>query len=174
MTTAPKITHAFAILAPVPEEHLLSGLESIQVQEAKGIEEPIVAFGSTAFNIFRKADELREGHGGSLVEVFLYASHAEEQPLTPKATWHAVYVKHIEARNGRYPKERSYERPETALNGDKPVWAIFWQVQSLKKLNVPIPIKQFHGLDKRSPYQARFIPEGPLLVQYPQLPGSVS
>lgn len=170
MTTSQKITHAFAMLAPVPEEHLLSGLEAIQAQKAQGVEQPVVAFGSMAFEIFRKADELRGGPDGNAVEVLLYASHAKEQSLTPKATWRAVYTKQIPSRNGRYPKERSYERPKTALEGDKPVWAIFWQIRDLEELNLPIPIGQFQGLDKKSPYPARFIPEGPLLVQYPQLP----
>lgn len=51
-------THAFAILAPVPEVHLLSGLDAIAAQldsdDLPPNHLPKVAFGSMNFEVFGK------------------------------------------------------------------------------------------------------------------------
>jgi hypothetical protein len=87
-------THAFAILAPVPEEHLLSGLETLATQlDADDLPPdhvPKVAFGSMDFEVFGAAEKLRDGQA---IEVLIYASHAKgDQPLNPQVTWHGLYV----------------------------------------------------------------------------------
>ena len=56
-----------ALLAPVPEEHLLDGVNVIHVEGR-------VAFGSRAWEVFRELDALRKGDP---VDVYIYASHAE-------------------------------------------------------------------------------------------------
>ncbi|MCA1990856.1 MAG: hypothetical protein LDL41_02245 [Coleofasciculus sp. S288] len=148
------ITHEFAILAAVPEEHLLSWQQD--GQETK------VAFGSMDFELFRQADALR---GNKAVEVFIYASLAENRPLKSEVSWHGLYVSHVQSRSGRYPQGMKYRPPSTA--SDKPTWAIFWEVEDLKPLSSPIAIASLRGLGKKSNYQSRFTPEGPLLITYP-------
>ena len=157
-------THAFAILAPVPEIHLLSGAETIANQADNSSDEQVkVAFGSMHFELFRQVDQLRSDKG---VEVFIYASHpAGDQPLNSQVSWHGLYIGHVASRNGRYPSKVKFRPPSTAT--DKPTWAIFWEVQQLKLLSSPIAIASLRGLDKKSNYTSRFIPEGPLLIEYP-------
>jgi hypothetical protein len=58
------------LLAPVPLEHLRSGLEVLA-------HEPFVAPGSRAWQVFRTLDELRADHA---VRVWIYASDNDEQP----------------------------------------------------------------------------------------------
>ena len=156
-------TQAFAILAPVPEIHLVSGVETItKLADESSDETAKVAFGSMDFESFRKIDELR---GGKAVEVFIYASDpAGDQPLNSKVSWRGLYIGHVPSRNGRYPGKLKFRPPSTAT--DKPTWAVFWEVQELKPLTSPIAIASLKGLGKKSNYTSRFIPEGPLLIEY--------
>jgi len=147
-------THEFAILAPVPEEHLISW--------QKDGEQTKVAFGSMAFELFRQADELR---GEKAVEVFIYASLAENRPLNSEVSWHGLYVGHVQSRSGRHPQGMKYRPPSTAT--DKPTWAIFWEVEELERLASPIAIASLRGFKKKSNFQSRFTPESPLLIEYP-------
>lgn len=63
-------TQDFAILAPVPQEHLVSGMPIAQ-------EKGFVAFGSRKWELFRKIDEMR---GDKPVPVLIYASHEDDNP----------------------------------------------------------------------------------------------
>lgn len=160
-------TRTFAILAPVPEVHLISGLDAIAAQlnsddpDSPGL--PKVAFGSMAFEVLRKADELRKGRA---VEVLIYAADAEgDQPLNSEVWWRARYVGHLPSRNGRYPG-KSWCRPKSAAT-EKPVWAIYWEVQELEKLKMPIAIASLQSLGQKVNYKPRFVPEEPVLIEYP-------
>lgn len=157
-------THSFAILAPVPEMHLLSAMETItQLESELGNETVKTAFGSMDFELFRKVDELR---GDKSVEVLIYASHSDtDQPLDSEASWQALYIGHVNSRNGRYPGNARFRPLSTA--SDKPTWASFWEVQDLKPLTSPRKIGSLKGLGKKSYYNPRFIPERPLLIEYP-------
>lgn len=156
-------TYSFAILAPVPEMHLISVPKTINKLADDSSNEALkVAFGSMAFEIFRKVDELR---GNKAVFVFIYASHAADQPLHSQVTWHCLYIGHIQSRNGRYPGNEKHRPPTTST--DKPTWAIYWEVKELKLLDSPLKMDSIKGLDKKSNYTSRFIPEGPLLIEYP-------
>jgi hypothetical protein len=148
-------THTFALLAPVPEEHLISGLEAIAAQldsdDLPAGHLPKVAFGSMGFEVLAEAEKLREGKP---VEVLIYASHAKgEQPLKPQATWRGLYV-------------GSIFRPQTTAT-DKLNWAVFWEIQELERLKAPIPIGNLTGRNKKTTYPSRFIPEGPVLIESP-------
>jgi hypothetical protein len=68
------ITTEFALLAPVPAEHI-EAADAIRGQ-------PYVAFGSNAFEVFREIDDLRRGKP---VPVFLYPSH-DDEPGKPHFT----------------------------------------------------------------------------------------
>jgi hypothetical protein len=160
-------TRKFAILAPVPEIHLISGLEAIADQlnsdDITSLGLPKVAFGSMAFEILRKADELRKERA---VEVLIYASDAKgDQPLNSEVSWRARYIGHVPSRNGRYPG-KSLFRPKAAAT-ERPVWAVYWEVQELEKLKTPIPIASLQGLGQKANCKPRFVPEGPVLIEYP-------
>ncbi|MCU0549309.1 MAG: hypothetical protein MUC48_08175 [Leptolyngbya sp. Prado105] len=160
-------TQAFAILAPVPEMHLISGLEAIAAQldwdDLPADHVPKVAFGTMAFELFAEVEALR---AGKAIEVLIYASHAKgEQPLNPEATWRGLYVGYVGSRRGRYPGKAIY-RPKSTIT-DSPTWAGFWEVQELERLKTTIPIGNLRGKNKKTHYQARFIPEGPVLIEFP-------
>ncbi|MBR8834217.1 MAG: hypothetical protein DSM106950_09310 [Stigonema ocellatum SAG 48.90 = DSM 106950] len=157
------ITQAFAILAPVPEIHLISGSETIAKLADESSDETVkVAFGSMDFESLRKIDELR---GNKAVKAFIYASNpAGDQPLNSQVSWHGLYIGHVPSRNGRYPGKAKFRPPSTKT--DKPTWAVFWEVQELQPLTSPIAIASLKGLGKKSNYPSRFIPEGPVLIEY--------
>ncbi|MBE9181184.1 hypothetical protein IQ268_21720 [Oculatella sp. LEGE 06141] len=162
-----EITRTFAILAPVPEVHLISGLDAIAAQlnsdDTASQSMAKVAFGSMAFEVFRKADELRKQ---KLVEVLIYASEAQgDRPLNPEASWRARYIGHLPSRNGRYPGKSQFRPPSTAA--DRPVSAVYWEVQELEKLKTPVPIATLQGLGQKAVYKSRFVPEDPVLIDYP-------
>jgi hypothetical protein len=162
-------THTFALLAPVPEEHLISGLEAIAAQlDADDLPPghvPKVAFGTMAFEALAEIEQLRAGKS---VEVLIYASHAQgEQPLNPEATWRGLYVGYVGSRRGRYPGKSIFRPKSTAT--DKLNWAVFWEVQELERLKTPIPIGHLTGKGKKAKYQPRFLPEGPVAIDPPQL-----
>ncbi|WP_242541882.1 hypothetical protein [Leptolyngbya sp. Cla-17] len=124
---------------------------------------PKVAFGSMDFEVFGEAEKLR---GGKAIEVFIYASHAKgEQPLNPEVTWRGLYIGYVGSRRGRYPGKLICRPQSTAT--DPPTWAVFWEVQELEQLKQPIPIGGLRGKNKKTNYQARFIPESPVLIEYP-------
>ncbi len=159
-----EITRAFAILAPVSELYLLSGLEAIAAQLADDATagQPKLALGSMAFETFRKADELRNG---KLVEVLIYASDSQEdQPLNPEVSWRARYLAHVPSRNGRYPGKSMF-RPK-ATTTERPTWAIYWEIQDLEKLKTPVAIASFQELGKKTPFKSRSVPD-PVLIEYP-------
>jgi hypothetical protein len=160
-------TRKFAILAPVPEVHLISGLEAIAAQvDSEDITSealPKVAFGSMAFEILRKADELRKQQA---VEVLIYGSEPKgDQPLNSEARWRARYIGHLPSRNGRYPGKSQF-RPKSAAT-ERPIWAVYWEVQELEKLKTPIPIASLQGLGQKANCKPRFVPEDPVLIEYP-------
>ncbi|MBD2021388.1 hypothetical protein H6F43_14500 [Leptolyngbya sp. FACHB-36] len=160
-------TRAFAILAPVPEVHLISGLEAIAAQldsdELPPDQLPKVAFGSMEFEVFAEAEKLR---AGKAIEVLIYAMNPKaEQPLNPEVTWRGLYVSYVGSRRGRYPSKAIFRPKSTAT--DSPVWAVFWEVQELEQLKTPIPIGNLRAKNKKANYQPRFIPEGPVLIEYP-------
>jgi hypothetical protein len=161
-------THAFALLAPVPEMHLVSGLEAIAAQldseDLSPAHVPKVAFGSMDFEVFGEVEKLR---GGKVIEVLIYASQAQgEQPLNPEVTWRGLYVGYVASRRGRYPGKSMYRPPSTVT--DPPTWAVFWEVQELESLKKPIPIGHLCGKNKKTSYPARFIPDAPVLIEYPK------
>ncbi len=155
-------TQAFAILAAVPEIHLLSGVETIAKLKDESSDEVKIAFGSMAFELFRQIDQLRNNKA---VEMFIYASNpAGDQPLNSKVSWQGLYIGHSPSRNGRYSGKARFRPPSTAT--DKPTWAIFWELQELHPLSSPIAIASLKGLGKKSNLTSRFIPEDPLLIEY--------
>ena len=149
-----------ALLAPVPLEHLLDGAE---VTEREGR----VAFGSRAWELFRKLDALRSGLA---VDVYIYASHTEAPPHF-EATWYGRYIGHVDSINGAHPAGMRYRPPSTAKypTDNQGHWAVFWEVKELRQLpsGKGIRLANLTGFGKSKAYGRGFVPEGPLIIEHP-------
>jgi hypothetical protein len=151
---------SICLLAPVPEEHLQSGV--ITVQKAGK-----VVFGSRAWEVFRKLDLLIKS--AQKCEVLIYASDASFLTSSPMVTWRGTYVGHTESINGRHRDGMKY-RPETTgayTSDNQGHWAIFWEVEGLVPLDKSeyLPIAELLGYDQPRRYLKNFIPRGPLVVE---------
>ncbi|MDI6711974.1 MAG: hypothetical protein QMD96_01915 [Anaerosomatales bacterium] len=146
-----------ALLAPVPEVFLPEGKHLCE-NPRRGK----VAFGSRAWEVFRRLDALR---GGLPVYTLIYASHAGAP--RPVASWRGYYIGHVEGVNGAHPDGPKY-RPRTAVEDreDEGWWAVFWEVTGLEPLSVPISIGELRGFGAKRNY-APFIPEGPVIIERP-------
>lgn len=149
-----------ALLAPVPEEHLLDGVNVIHVEGR-------VAFGSRAWEVFRELDALRKGHS---LDVYIYASHADP-PGPLEASWHGLYIGHVESVGGAHPAGMQFRPPSTSKYPSDNIghWAIFWELNALE----PVPAKarlkvtDLTGYGKPKRYSQPFVPEGPILIEHP-------
>jgi hypothetical protein len=147
-----------ALLAPVPFEHLDSGQQA-------GLKK--VAFGSRAFETFYELDTIRNGLA---VAVYIYASHTDN-PIGCQVSWRAKYIGFVRSEDVPREYEELYRPPTTRNYRDdnRTFWPIFWEVVDLQPLATPIPIHQFTGKGRKRSYQKNFVPEGPLLIEYPNL-----
>lgn len=146
-----------ALLAPVPEQHLLSAL-------AHPNKDQQVAFGSeAAITLLTFQHEL--GADG-IADVLIYAS---ERPVKgfPKATYRARWVRF----EGAVPPGKSsvyaaLRPPSTALDG---TWSGFWIVSNLRKLSDAdaVEIKSLSGHNKQKKFAGNFIPIGPIIINTP-------
>jgi len=156
------VIHHFAILAPVPEEHLVSGM-------VVAAETGFVAYGTRKWELLREVDNRREGDP---VPVLIYPSH-EDVPArdTFVVTWFGWYTGHVDSKNGAHPQGMTH-RPETTAQyaaDNKGLWAAFWHVESLRRLppDKRLPISKIGtiagGWRKNAP------PRGPELVALPEI-----
>lgn len=154
------VTGDFAILAPVPLEHLQSG---------KGIaeKEGFVAFGSRKWELFRNVEEMR---GGTPVRVLIYPSDEHvAAKVSFKVCWGGWYIGCEESNSGKHPLGIAHRPPTTEkyTADNQGYWAVFWHVKDLFELpkaqQMPISaIKSIKGgLRKNAP------PRGPELVAVP-------
>lgn len=157
------ITKAFAILAPVPEIHLKSGLEALAQQIEQEIIPPFVAYGSMDFEVFGEVEKLRNGKA---VEVLIYAAEQEgDRPLNPEVMWKALYVGCDRASGGGKYRGKAVHRP--ASTAGERAWGIFWKVTQIEVFKSGLPIGKLQTYKTRKPYPSRFVPEGPVLIDYP-------
>jgi hypothetical protein len=150
----------FAILAPVPMEHLQSGAE---IAHDTGF----VAFGSRKWELFRKVDELR---GDAPVPVLIYPSH-EDLPVKTSliVCWAGWYIGCEESGNGKHSQGMIHRPPTTGQYSadNQGHWAVFWHVHDLRELapSQRLPISALQtvkgGWRKSAP------PRGPELVAAP-------
>ncbi|MBB4095523.1 hypothetical protein [Brucella pecoris] len=150
----------FAILAPVPLEHLQSGVDIAQ-------KSGFVAFGSRKWELFRQVDELR---GGARVPVLIYPSH-EDVPAKDSfiVSWVGWYVGSEESGNGKHSQGMAHRPPTTGqyASDNRGHWAVFWHVRDLRELPAAqrLPISAIQtvkgGWRKSAP------PRGPELVAMP-------
>ena len=117
----------FAILAPVPQEHLESGQE---IAASTGF----VAYGSRKFELFREIEERR---GGEPVPVLIYPSHEDDPAkISFQVSWVGWYVGSEESHNGRHSLGMEHRPPTTGqyTSDNKGHWAVFWHVKKLAEL----------------------------------------
>ncbi|SHG79418.1 hypothetical protein [Bradyrhizobium erythrophlei] len=146
-----------ALLAPIPEEHLVSGIETLS-HAGK------VAFGSKSWEVFNKVDAIL---AGGECDVLIYVSDAVRPISPPTVTWSARYLGSSLAINGAHKDGMKY-RPATTDNypsDNKGHWVLFWEVDNLRRLQSPIKISQVRGFEKPQRYLTGFIPRGPMLIQ---------
>jgi hypothetical protein len=152
-----RVTHA-ALLAPVPEEYLIAGVEIVQ-RHGK------LALGTRAWDVFHRLDELRQGEP---VTAYLYASHAEAN-VGPTVTWTGLYVGYVESRGGAYPGDDGVRPPNTEEEDASRWWALFWHVTDLQQLTSDewVRIGDLRKFSSQRRYGSGFIPEGPIIVGHP-------
>lgn len=151
-----------ALLAPVPEEHLLSG-RIVCLDQGK------VAFGSRNWELFYKLQGLVQPEGRC--EVLIYVSDPIKPIAPPTITWRATYVGFVQSKAGAHPEGMKY-RPKSTEKyplDNHGSWAVFWEVADLTPLSKSewIKIGQLRGFEKPSKYLTNYIPKGPSLVQEP-------
>jgi hypothetical protein len=146
-----------ALLAPVPEEHLISGQETLS-------ESGKVAFGSKNWELFNKLAELLNGDE---CDVLVYASDAIRPLNPPTATWSAKFVGFSVAVNGAHKNGLKY-RPKSTIKyplDNQGHWTVFWEVTNLQPMSPGVKISLLRGFEKPHSYLVNFIPKGPALIQ---------
>ena len=150
---------AFSLLAPVPLEHLLDAVEICRT-EGK------VAFGSRAWEVFRKLDI---GRNGAPVNVYIYASGDFGSAKT-EISWRGRYIGHVEGKNGVHPDGLRFRPSSTTKSStdNEGYWAVFWELDQLSQLDPGerIPTSALIGHKSGKRYAKNFIPKGPLIVAY--------
>lgn len=152
-----KLNADVALLAPVPEVHLLSGLETCK---ATGL----VAFGSDAGMVL--SDFAFQVGADSIADVLIYASES----LTggpPTATYRARWVKYEGSKGGFAPPSIAKHRPSTTTSDG--AFLSFWVVSDLCRLDAheAIETKKLRGRGNRTPFVANYVPKGPVIIDNP-------
>lgn len=161
--------HHFALLAPVPLEHLLSGRA---VAETHGY----VAFGTRKWELLRQLESMRRDGENQItgrVAVLIYPSHDEDIPGSNsfRVSWFGWYAGKEETRTGAHSEKMKHRPPTTAAYPADNLghWAAFWHVSALRELPLAkwTPIGKIGrivgGLRKGA------APRGPELVALPEL-----
>ena len=144
-----------ALLTPVPEEHLISGLDICNKIGS-------VAFGSDSVMTLSEFAHLVSD---STAYVLFYASQSTVSK-TPSATYRGRFVKYVGAlATGKAPPSCSDFRPPTTAT-DGP-WQSFYVVSDLCELDEPMPLNKLSKANVRTKLKANFVPLGPLIVAAP-------
>jgi hypothetical protein len=152
----------FAILAPVPLEHLRAGLKVCA-------EQGLIAFGTKKWDFFRELDQKR---AGQRVAALIYPSHDEDLPATDTfiVCWFGWYIRSVDSKGGAHPEGMKY-RPSTTgkyVTDNKGHWATFWHVEGLRELPKAkqMPIGRIQGF--KGGWRKNAPPRGPELVTLPE------
>jgi hypothetical protein len=153
----------FAILAPIPEAYLLDSRETLVAQLDAELEDPSIVLGTNEFEVLGEAQQRRDGD--KAIMVFIYASEPAQSSLNPEITWQAIYKGSSHSRRGRYTGN-ALRRPVISVT-PKDTWAVYWELQDLEPMKKPLSMDRFSPLGKKKPCGVRFLPKGPMLVEYP-------
>jgi len=144
-----------ALLAPVPLQHLESGL---QICDADGF----VVFGSDAGIMLSEFRNLVDAEHPA--DILFYASHTPIKGV-PAATFRGRFVDYDEAKGGRAKKEwQQFRPPSTASDG---TWMTFYRVTDLRALDAPVALSSLTKRGGKSKLATTFVPLGPLIIDTP-------
>lgn len=152
----------FALLAPVPKEHLEAGLDVVAA-------EAFVAYGSRKWELFRDLDRRR---GDEPVPILIYPSYEDDEvKLRYLIKWTGWYVGHVRSDMGRH-LDGFRHRPETVKKYPNDVngfWAVFWHVAELNRLadDQWKPISSLSSYTTGDYWKAGHSPRGPEIVARP-------
>lgn len=147
-----------ALLAPVPVQHLQSGVEVCQ-REGK------VAFASAAFEFFLELDAKRAERP---IPVYFYAS--QEEVMKPVISWQGIYTGFYHSDNGFDPNKNRF-RPPTTYQGQSPDsddWPLFWEVENLTEIPEGpgrLPLYNLVAYKGKKKLALNFLPQGPVLIR---------
>ena len=150
----------FAILAPVPLEHLESG-------QGVADETGFVAYGSRKFELFRDIEKRRDGNP---VPVLIYASdEGVPAKFTSKVSWVGRYIGSEETHNGRHSLGMEHRPPSTCRYAADNIghWAVFWHVEKLSPLAAKDCFKISELQTTKGGWRKDAPPRGPELVDVP-------
>jgi hypothetical protein len=151
----------FALLAPVPLEHLQSGAVIAQ-------NNGYVAFGSMKFEFFRELKNHMHHMQKSPVRAMLYASHEGDSTSPPfQVAWSGWFIGSEEIKGGKSASEWG-SRPPSCKNYPKDNakhWAVFWHIRKLEKL----PTDQHFPIYKTQGYNNEVSSKKDSPPRYPQL-----
>ncbi|WP_316197646.1 hypothetical protein [Bradyrhizobium sp. SZCCHNS2002] len=144
-----------ALLTPVPEEHLQSGLETCTI-------EGFVAFGTDASMVLSELKYLVDQEHPA--DILFYASHTSQEGVR-YATYRARFVDFDGAVGGRAKAAWAKYRPATtATDGD---FTGFYLVRDFRLLASPIPISSLQKRGNKGKFKSSFHPEGPIIIDTP-------
>jgi hypothetical protein len=153
--------HHFALLAPVPLEHLQSGRAVAEV-------EGYVALGTRKWELLRKLNDMR---GDGRVAVLIYPSHEDAAVQNSYVVrWFGWYDGSEETSTGAHSAGMKHRPPTTAAYplDNLGYWAAFWHVRGLRELSAEkrLPIGKLAGF--AGGWRKGAPPRGPDLVTLPE------
>jgi len=152
-----------AILCPVPAALLKSALATCD-------EKGRVAFGTNAFDVFKRAEQLYGSPLPALIYPTIHYGDPDGLSAPGYACFRATYLCLQRAdRNGRHPDPSV--RPAATVSGsdsDTP-WQFFWEVEGLQKLPAAqrIAITTLMAEGQNKPLPKAYVPHGPTIVKVP-------
>jgi hypothetical protein len=113
---------AAGLLAPVPESHLIGGIDVCREQGK-------VAFGTRVWEALHDLEQ----EAGIGAPVLIYASHASEHSGA-RLSWVAKFAGWVAASRGSHPSGQSYRPISTQENNEDQSghWLGFWEVTELR------------------------------------------
>ncbi len=161
----------FAILAPIPINHLESALSLLA-------EKPYVSFGSMKFELFHEVENAL-GHDRHLndVPVLIYPSHFEAEIVDEEApyviSWRASYFEWAGTKEEMQFDDENHYRPEFTRNdreeGNHPGgWGMYWRIKNLERLleDQRIEIRNIQVYSRKY-WRKNAPPRGPEIVKRP-------
>lgn len=144
-----------ALLTPVPQQHLESGLK-------RCAETGFVAFGTDSGMVLSKFRIAIDADHPA--DILFYASETSKAG-PPSATYRGRFAGYDGAIAGRAKKAWAQHRPPTTEHDG--AWQSFYLVSDLQKLEIAIPLSSLTKHGKKGKLAKAFVPLGPLIIETP-------
>lgn len=144
-----------ALLTPVPEQHLIAGLETSDVTG-------LVVFGTdAALTLLEFSALVDEEHQA---DILLYASHSQIGG-PPRATYRGRFAGYDGAEKGKAKAAWLKHRPPSTDSDSG--WSGFYLVRNLKRLEQPVLIATLKKRGGGAKFAKTFVPIGPIVIDTP-------